>query len=68
MGYFRYGLSNALKEALIGPPLSFRLNNEASAELFYNFAIKRWCGLTADFQVHPPTLATMDTVVFGAYE
>lgn len=66
VGYFRDGLSSALKNALILPPVSLRLNNESGTEMFYNFAVTRWCGLTADLQLHPPTLATNDTIAFVA--
>lgn len=67
VGYFRYGISNALKNALIAPPVLLRINNESGAEIFYNYAVTRSFRLTADLQILPPTIATKDTtLVFGA--
>jgi porin len=66
VGYFNYGLSDVLKNALLAPPLGLRVGNEAGAEVFYNYALTRWLRVTADMQVLPPTIDGRKTLVFGA--
>lgn len=63
IGFFTYGLSNALKDAL-RPVLNIR--REFGAEAFYRFSITPWLHITPDLQVLPPTIVNKDTRVFFA--
>ena len=41
------------------------LRNEQGLELFYNFALTRWCVLGFDLQVIRPALASATAVITG---
>jgi porin len=59
-GFFYIGLSSEFK-ALAAPVLPQQ--DEYGVELFYNFALTRWCRLTADLQVARPSTRVFDTAI-----
>lgn len=60
VGYFFLGLSDSFKD-LTAPFVPQQ--NEHVVETFYNYALTRWCRLTADLQVAEPSTVGFDTAI-----
>jgi porin len=66
--FYFVNLSDDFKNLLGGPVLAqkFAQHNEHGVELFYNFAVTRWCQLTTDLQfIDPSTKQFNNAVVPG---
>lgn len=50
IAYFKYDLSDDLRDALAMPPFNLDLGPEEGIEAYYNFALTPWFRITADLQ------------------